>query len=113
MSILDKKCYLQNVLEFAVETLHKKNVTAFEINSSYDYGHAVSVRDQQTETLESNITQHLSITLYSQGKTGYAETSDLSEKSILAIIDNAKTIATYTEKDPFSGIIEKHFLCKS
>lgn len=111
MSILDKKRYLQDILQFACQVLHKKNIDAFEINCSYDQGHVIAVRDQQTETLEYNVTQQLSVTLYHQGKTGYAETSDLSEKSILSIIDNAKTIATYTEKDPFAGIIDKNFLC--
>ncbi|WP_395947137.1 metallopeptidase TldD-related protein [Caedibacter taeniospiralis] len=111
MPILDKKAYLQKVLEFTSAQLHKKNLDAFEINCSYDQGHAVSVRDQLTETLEFNITQQMSVTVYHHGKTGYAETSDLSEKSILAIIDNAKTIATYTENDPFCGVVDKKFLC--
>ena len=111
MSILDKKRYLQDVLQFASDVLHKKNIDAFEINCSYDQGHVIAVRDQQAETLEYNVTQQLSVTIYHQGKTGYAETSDLSEKSILSIIDNAKTIANFTEKDPFAGIIDKRFLC--
>ena len=111
MSILDKKRYLQDVLQFASLVLHKKNIDAFEINCSYDQGHVIAVRDQQTETLEYNVTQQLSVTIYHQGKTGYAETSDLSEKSILSIIDNAKTIANFIEKDPFAGVIDKRFLC--
>lgn len=111
MSILNKKRYLHNILQFVSQALHKKNIDTFEINCSYDQGHVIAVLDQQTETLEYNVMQQLSVRLYHQGKTGYAETSDLSEKSILSIIDNAKTIATYTEKDLFVGIIDKTLLC--
>ena len=38
-------------------------------------------------------------------------TSDFSVYGLNSTINHAKTIAKFTEKDPFSGIIDKKFLC--
>ncbi len=112
MLILDKLSYIKTVLTSTYERLQHKNIDAFEISCSYNQGHVIAVRDLQTETLEFNVTQQLNVTVYHQGKTGYAETSDLSDKSIQSIIDSATAIAQYTEVDPFAGIVDKAFLCE-
>lgn len=111
MLISDKKLYIKNLLEFSAKALHKEYIDAFEISCTYHQGHVIGVREQHTETFEFNIIQQLGITVYFQGKSGYAETSDLSENSILSVIKNAQTIANYTEKDCFSGIIDNQFIC--
>ncbi|MBK2125595.1 TldD/PmbA family protein [Fangia hongkongensis] len=111
MAILTRQNELISILQKASELAKSAEVDAFEIHASIDQGHVIGVRNLVPETLEFNITQHLSVHVYYQGKTGYAQTSDLSINSIKAIIQSAKTIAMHTEKDPFSGIIDAKELC--
>ncbi|WP_119344786.1 TldD/PmbA family protein [Facilibium subflavum] len=111
MSIIHHIAHIKNVLQTACEIAKKAQVDAFEIHCSFDQGHVIDIRKQQTENLEFNASQSLSIQVYHQGKTGYAETSDLSHNGLHTTIEHAKTIAKFTEADPFSGIIDKDKLC--
>ena len=103
---------IKEILENASKLARAQQVDAFEIQASVDQGHVIDVRNLVPEKLEFNITQHLSITIYHKGSTGHASTSDLSLSSLKSTVDHAKTIAKFTEKDPFSGMVDKKLLCQ-
>ena len=113
MSIIRKIDAIKETLAQAVKMAESFNVDAFEIHCSIDQGHVIGVRNQLPETLEFNLTQHLGIEVYYQGRTGYAETTDLSTQSLRSVVQNAVTIARHTEKDPFSGIVKKGVLTQA
>ena len=103
---------IKETLEHASKIAQAQQVDAFEIQASCDQGHVIDVRNLTPEKLEFNMTQHLSVTIYHQGNSGHASTSDLSISGLQSTIDHAKTIAKFTEKDPFSGIVDKKLLCQ-
>ena len=111
MSVLGKIDHIKKTLETTYSIAQSKAIDGFEIHCTFDQGHVVNISNQHVESLEFNVTQHLGITVYQQGKTGYAETSDLSYKSLQAVVESAFNIAHFTEKDSFSGIIEARHTC--
>jgi PmbA protein len=105
-----RRTEIMSVLQTACDISKSCQVDSFEVHILVNQGHVISVRNLAPELLEFNVTQKLSVQIYHEGKTGYAQTSDLSFNSIKNTIESAKKIAKYTERDAFSGIVERKYL---
>lgn len=77
-----------------------------EVGVSASQGLAVTVRNDEVETLEFTRDRGLSLTVYREGRKGSASTADLAVDSIAHTIDQALAIARHTEPDPCAGLAD-------
>lgn len=81
-----------------------------EVSMSIDLGYSVEARNGQLETCEQQHDKSLSITVYSSGKQGAASTSDCSQDAINLTVDKARSIAAFTQEDPYAGLAERSLM---
>ncbi|MEY3200780.1 MAG: hypothetical protein RIR70_330 [Pseudomonadota bacterium] len=98
----------QQVLDYA----RSRGATATEVDVSEGFGHSVSVRHREVETIEYNRDKGLGVTVYLGQQRGYASSSDFSRAALEAAVDAALSIARFTAADPFAGLAEAHLLAK-
>ena len=65
---------------------------------------SITVRQGQVETIRRKITRGIGVRVILEGKLGFAHSSDVSEKSLLSLVDRAIAIAKETSADPGHGI---------
>lgn len=80
--------------------------TQAEVGVSASQGLAVTVRNDEVETLEFTRDRGLSLTVYCNGRKGSASTADLAPESIRHTVEQALAIARYTEPDPCAGLAD-------
>lgn len=106
--VVDKVAELQNL---AAEVLNKmKGLADVEVNINFSCGYEVEVRQGEVTTLEYNQDKNLSVSIYQDQRSGSAATADLSPKALMNTIEAARTIATYTQPDPYNGLPDKEQL---
>ncbi len=77
-----------------------------EVSASNYLGISTTVRMGEVETLEYSQDRGLNLTVYFGQRKGSASSADLSELSLSRSLDQACTIARYTEQDPCHGLAE-------
>jgi len=77
-----------------------------EASASSGAGLSVTVRKQETETLEYHRDQGLSITVYIGNRKGSASTSDLSPASLSETVSKACSLASYGAVDEAAGLAD-------
>lgn len=83
-----------------------------EVGSYFHQGLSVNVRQQKVETLEFNRDKAIGITVYFDQRKGSVSTTDTSDESIRAAVEQAVDLAKYTEQDNCAGLADKSDLAK-
>ncbi|GAB6050519.1 metalloprotease PmbA [Hydrogenophilus islandicus] len=73
-------------------------------------GLTATVRNGAIDTIEYHRERSLSVTVYCDGRTGHAATSDLSPQAIAAAVQAAVAIARHTASDPAAGLPDPEWL---
>jgi PmbA protein len=105
----------EQLREIARDTLRyarEGGATAADVDVSEGWGHSVSVRCGEIETLEYNRDKGLSVSVYVGHKSGHASSADFSAKALRDAVGAALAIARFTAEDPFSGLPDAECLAK-
>jgi PmbA protein len=86
--------------------------SAAEAEVSLGFGQNVSVRMNETETIEYNRDKGVSVSVYFGQQRGHASTSDLSPQALYDTVSAACNIARYTAKDEFCGLADANLMAK-
>lgn len=99
--------------EIAAEILaHAKRLgaTACETEVSEGFGHSVTVRKGETDTIEYHRDKGIGVTVYVGRRRGHASTSDFSARALRATVEAAHSIARFTAEDPCAGLADPELL---
>lgn len=96
----------QDVLDYAKQ----QGASSCEMDVSEGFGHSVSVRRGEVETIEYNRDKGLGVTVYLGQQRGHASSSDFSPAAVRATVDAALSIARFTAADDCAGLAERELL---
>lgn len=88
----------------------KQGASACEVSVSNSQSLAVSVRQQEVETLEFNRDQGFGITVYSGKRKGSASTTATDAKAIHETVAAALEIAKHTSEDDYAGLADANLM---
>jgi PmbA protein len=103
---------LQQMSESVLQLAKTSGASAAEAEVSLGFGQNVSVRMNETETIEYNRDKGVSVTVYFGKQKGHASTSDLSPQALQDTVSAACNIARYTAKDDFCGLADSALMAK-
>lgn len=103
---------LQQLAADVLELARHKNITACEVDVSEGFGHSVSVRCGEVETIEHNRDKGIGITVYAGQRKGQASTSDFSGAALRQTLEAACNIARFTAEDPCAGLPDVALLAR-
>ena len=103
---------LQEMSADVLRLAKQAGATAAEVEISLGIGQNVSVRMNETETIEYNRDKGISVSVYFGQQKGHASTSDLSAEAIQDTVAAACNIARYTAKDEFCGLADASLMAK-
>lgn len=93
--------------EIAADVLrHAKSqgASACDVDVSEGWGHSVTVRQQEVDTLEYHRDKGVSVTVYLGQQRGHASTTDFSSRALRDTVAAAVSIARFTASDPAAGL---------
>ena len=105
----DLKAIVSDVLTLARE----RGATQAETEVSEGFGHSVSVRLGDTETIEYHRDKGIGVTVYLGQAKGHASTGDFSRQALIDTVEAALNIARYTAADATAGLAEPDTLATS
>lgn len=103
---------LQQMSDSVLKLAKTAGASAAESEVSLGFGQNVSVRMNETETIEYNRDKGVSVTVYFGQQKGHASTSDLSLQALQDTVAAACNIARYTAQDEFCGLAESSLMAK-
>jgi PmbA protein len=103
---------LQQMSESVLQLAKTAGASAAEAEVSLGFGQNVSVRMNETETIEYNRDKGVSVTVYFGQQKGHASTSDLSTQALQDTVAAACNIARYTAQDEFCGLADSALMAK-
>lgn len=103
---------LQQMSESVLKLARTAGASAAESEVSLGFGQNVSVRMNETETIEYNRDKGVSVTVYFGHQKGHASTSDLSQQALQDTVAAACNIARYTAQDEFCGLADPDLMAK-
>ncbi len=103
---------LQEMSETVLRLAKEAGSSAAESEVSLGFGQNVSVRMNETETIEYNRDKGVSVSVYFGQQKGHASTSDLSPQALKDTVNAACNIARYTAKDEFCGLANPDLMAK-
>jgi PmbA protein len=98
--------------ESVLQLAKTAGASAAEAEVSLGFGQNVSVRMNETETIEYNRDKGVSVTVYFGQQKGHASTSDLSPQALQDTVAAACNIARYTAQDEFCGLADPALMAK-
>jgi PmbA protein len=101
---LPDEAALERAVAQALDEAKHRGAQAAEASMSAEVGLSVNVRLEALETLEHHRDRGLGITVFINGGTGSASTSELSETAIRETVEAACAIARQAEADPCAGL---------
>ena len=104
---------LQEMSETVLCLAKEAGASAAEAEVSLGFGQNVSVRMNETETIEYNRDKGVSVSVYFGQQKGHASTSDLSPQALQDTVAAACNIARYTAKDEFCGLADAALMAKN
>ena len=96
---------LKNAGEIALHAVHARGLEG-EAFLMYDRELNIDVSDGQVETLREAEQMGLGLRVFNGGRMGFAYSSDLSEKAIEEMVENAVHISEFTATDEFNRFPE-------
>ena len=103
---------LQEMSDRVLQLAKDAGASAAEAEVSLGFGQNVSVRMNETETIEYNRDKGVSVSVYFGQQRGHASTSDLSPQALYDTVSAACNIARYTAKDEFCGLADANLMAK-
>ncbi|GAA4866720.1 metalloprotease PmbA [Luteimonas vadosa] len=97
---------LAGIAQRLLDRCRAQGATQAEVSCSEDRGLNVGVRLGSVETVESTRDRGIGVTVYIGQKKGSASSGDLRESSLHATVEQACSIARYTEEDPAAGLAD-------
>ena len=103
---------LQQLAQDVLDHARKSGATACDADVSEGFGHSVTVRCGEVETIEYNRDKGIGVTVYAGQRKGYASTSDFSAAALRDTVEAALNIARFTAADPCAGLPEAELLAR-
>jgi len=104
---------LRTIVADTLKLARDRGASDAEAEVSEGYGHSVTVRRGEVETIEYNRDKGLGVTVYLGKQHGYASTSDLAPKAIEDTVDAALSIARFTAADEASGLADRDLIART
>ncbi len=101
---------LRDIAQQMLDYARRNGASASSVEVSESFGQAVTVRQNEVETIEYNRDKGLGITVYIGQQRGNASTSDFSAQAIHDTVDAALSIARYTASDDCAGLPDADLL---
>ncbi|MBI5919196.1 MAG: metalloprotease PmbA [Nitrosomonadales bacterium] len=95
---------LRELAQDLIDYARQQGATAAVAEVSDGFGQAVTVRQNEVETIEYNRDKGLGVTVYLGQRRGNASTSDFSPQALRDTVDAALNIARYTAEDDCAGL---------
>jgi PmbA protein len=102
----DQQAQLERTVSEALEHAAALGATQAEASASWGAGLSVTVRRQETETLEYHRDKGLSVTVYLGKRKGSANTSDLGADAVRETVMKACSMARFGAEDEYAGLAE-------
>ena len=102
--------YLEQIAHDVLALAKLAGASSAETETTYGTGQNVSVRLNETETIEYNRDKGVSVTVYFGQQKGHASTSDLSATALKDAVNAACNIAKYTANDEFCGLADANLM---
>ena len=99
--------------ESVLQMAKAAGASSAEAEINLGFGQNVSVRLNETETIEYNRDKGMSVSVYFGQQRGNASTSDLSPQALKETVEAACNIARYTAQDAFCGLADPELLAKN
>lgn len=103
---------LRDALNSMLERAASAGADAAEASLSASRALSVSVRDRARESLEYEADRSAAVTVYRGRATGSASTTDLSSAGLAEALDQALTIARFTEPDDYAGLADAELMAR-
>ncbi|MEJ2137913.1 MAG: metalloprotease PmbA [Gammaproteobacteria bacterium] len=104
--IADQQAQLERTISEALEHAAALGASQAEASASWGAGLSVTVRRQETETLEYHRDKGLSVTVYLGKRKGSANTSDLGADAVRETVMKACSMARFGAEDEYAGLAE-------
>ena len=101
---------LRQIAEDMIRYARERGATASATEVSDGFGQAVTVRQNEVETIEYTRDKGVGITVYLGQQRGNASTSDFSPQALRDTVDAALNIARYTAVDDCAGLPDADLL---
>ncbi|MDE2343931.1 MAG: metalloprotease PmbA [Betaproteobacteria bacterium] len=102
--------FLRALVKDALDHARRCGASAAEADASEGFGHSVTVRLDEVETIEYNRDKDIGITVFFGQQRGHASTSDFSPTALRDTVEKAISIARHTASDPFAGLADPALL---
>ncbi|MDE1941742.1 MAG: metalloprotease PmbA [Betaproteobacteria bacterium] len=102
--------FLRALVKDALDHARRCGASAAEADASEGFGHSVTVRLDEVETIEYNRDKDIGITVFFGQQRGHASTSDFSPAALRDTVEKAISIARHTASDPFAGLADPALL---
>ena len=102
---------LCSLVSYALDTALSLGATAAAVEVSEEKGTCVTVRNQETESIEHTHDRDFGITVYLGKSKAVASSGDFRKVSILRTVKAALDMARYTTPDECNGLPDKDRLC--
>ena len=103
---------LRESLDSMLQRAAAAGADAAEASLSASRSLSVSVRDRARESLEYEGDRSAAVTVYRGQASGSASTTDLTPAGLAAALDQALTIARFTEPDEYAGLAEARLMAR-
>lgn len=98
---------LRLMVQIALQQAADAGAEQSEIWCYNTVGNSIEVRQGELETLEFNQDSHFGINVYFEQRKGTVSINDLTEAAVHKGVSAACEIASFTEPDPYSGLVDK------
>jgi len=103
---------LRGPLEDMLARAKAQGADAAEASISASRALSVGVRARERESVEFEGDRSAAVTVYRGQRSGSASTTDLSRDGLNTALEQALTIARYTEADAYAGLAEARFMAR-
>jgi len=102
---------LEALVRMALDEARLQDVDQAEVAASHDRGLSATARLGDVENLEYTNDRGIGITVYKDSRKGSASTSDIRPEAVREAVSKARTFATCTAQDPYSGLADAELMC--
>ncbi|NND65436.1 MAG: metalloprotease PmbA, partial [Gammaproteobacteria bacterium] len=103
---------LHHAADVVLSEAKRQGATQCELSGYCHHGLSVTVRLGELETIEHENDRHFGVSVYFGHALGSASTNDLSDTSLVSIVDKACSMAKFTAEDPASGLADADRLAR-
>lgn len=95
---------LREIAADVLKSAKGQGASACDVDVSEGWGHSVSVRQGEVDTLEYHRDKGISVTVYLGQQRGHASTTDFAPQALRDTVAAAVSIARFTASDPAAGL---------